>query len=141
MVIALALAHLAAEQPVHEHDIAEHARQQHARQQQSDGQPIRATLDVTFQQVESEGTYPPTNPTSYAEVNKVRVVMPGETIDSIAFDEYGDAKHWKLLADQNCRSPITIQGASSVSSSSITMNRSIARSRVSFGRAVGWAVR
>ena len=67
----------------------------------SDGQPIRATLDVTFQQVESEGTYPPTNPTSYAEVNKVRVVMPGETIDSVAFDEYGDAKYWKLLADHN----------------------------------------
>ncbi len=66
-----------------------------------DGQPVRATLDVTFQQVESEGTYPPTNPTSYAEVNKVRVVMPGETIDSVAFDEYGDAKCWKLLADHN----------------------------------------
>lgn len=67
----------------------------------SDGQPMRATLNATFQQVESEGTYPPTNPTSYAEVNKVRVVMPGETIDSVAFDEYGDAKYWKLLADAN----------------------------------------
>ena len=67
----------------------------------SDGRPVRATLDVTFQQVESEGTYPPTNPTSTAEVQKVRVVRPGETVDSIAFEEYGDAARWRLIADHN----------------------------------------
>jgi nucleoid-associated protein YgaU len=66
-----------------------------------DGKPVRATLDVTFQQVESEGTYPAQNPTSRAEVQKVRVVGPGETIDGIAFEEYGDSNRWKLIADHN----------------------------------------
>lgn len=65
------------------------------------GTPVRATLDVTFQQVEEDGTYPKTNPTSYAEVQKVHVVVPGETIDAIAFEEYGDSALWKLIADHN----------------------------------------
>lgn len=66
-----------------------------------DGTPLRATLDVTFQQVHDEGTFPTQNPTSVAEVQKVRVVHPGETIDAIAFDEYGDANRWKMIADHN----------------------------------------
>ena len=66
-----------------------------------DGRPVRGTLDVRFQQVESEGTFPPTNPTSVAEVQRIRVVSPGETIDGIAFDEYGDPKRWQLIADYN----------------------------------------
>jgi nucleoid-associated protein YgaU len=65
------------------------------------GKPVRAKLDVTFTQVESDGTYPKTNPTSYAEVSKLRVVGPGETIDSIAFQEYGDPTHWRVIADHN----------------------------------------
>jgi hypothetical protein len=67
----------------------------------SDGTPVRATLNVTFQQVEQEGTYPPQNPTSLAEVRKIRVVGPGETIDTIAFQEYGDSRKWKVIADFN----------------------------------------
>jgi hypothetical protein len=67
----------------------------------SDGTPVRATLDVTFQQVEQEGTYPAQNPTSTAETQKVHVVGPGETIDSIAFLEYGDSRHWRVIADFN----------------------------------------
>src|SRR6266540_2730279 len=47
----------------------------------------------------------------------------------------------KLLADQNCRSPITIQGASSVSSSSISMKRSLASSCVRGGCRQGvWTI-
>jgi len=67
----------------------------------SDGKPVRATLDVTFQQIEQEGTYPPQNPTSVAEIEKVHVVGPGETIDGIAFKEYGDSRKWRLIADFN----------------------------------------
>jgi hypothetical protein len=67
----------------------------------SDGKPVRATLDVTFQQVEQEGVYPPTNPTSTAEAQKVHIVGPGETVDAIAFQEYGDARKWRLIADFN----------------------------------------
>ncbi|MBX6771398.1 MAG: LysM peptidoglycan-binding domain-containing protein [Chloroflexi bacterium] len=66
-----------------------------------DGRPVRATLEVTFQQVEQEGTYPRQNPTSYAEVQKFRLVGPGETIDTIAFQEYGDPTQWRRIADYN----------------------------------------
>ena len=66
-----------------------------------DGRPVRATLNVSFQQVETEGTYPPQNPTSLGRVARMRVVMPGETIDAIAFSEYGDSKRWRAIADFN----------------------------------------
>lgn len=67
----------------------------------SDGTPVRATLDVTFQQVEQEGTYPAQNPTSGGEAQKVHVVGPRETLDGIAFMEYGDSRCWRLIADHN----------------------------------------
>ena len=67
----------------------------------SDGKPVRATLDVDFQQVEEEGTYPPQNPTSGGEAQRMHLVVPGETIDGIAFEEYGDAQMWRLIADYN----------------------------------------
>lgn len=67
----------------------------------SDGTPVRANLDVTFQQVEQEGTFPPQNPTSIANTQKVRIVGPGETVDTIAFQEYGDPKQWRLIAEFN----------------------------------------
>jgi nucleoid-associated protein YgaU len=68
----------------------------------SDGTPVRATLDVTFQQVEDEGLYPPQNPTSgEGEGRKLRVVREGERIDWIATTEYGDPTLWRLIAEQN----------------------------------------
>lgn len=67
----------------------------------SEGTPVRATLTVTFQQVMQEGTYPPTNPTSGGEVEKVHVVGPGETIDAIAFQQYGDSRKWRVIAEYN----------------------------------------
>lgn len=66
-----------------------------------DGRPIRATLAVSFQQVESGSSYPPQNPTSHGHPQKVRIVGPGETIDSIAFAEFGDPSRWRLIADHN----------------------------------------
>jgi nucleoid-associated protein YgaU len=32
---------------------------------------------------------------------KIRTVLPGETIDAIAFAEYGDASRWRAIADFN----------------------------------------
>jgi nucleoid-associated protein YgaU len=66
-----------------------------------DGRPVRAKLDITFQQVESQGTYPAQNPSSLGSARKVRVVGPDETIDAIAFAELGDASKWRLLASYN----------------------------------------
>jgi nucleoid-associated protein YgaU len=67
----------------------------------TDGRPIRAKVNITFQQIESQGTYPNQNPTSHGLARKVRVVGPNETIDSIAYLEYGDASRWRLIADYN----------------------------------------
>ena len=66
-----------------------------------DGRPVRAKVDVTFQQVESEGTYPRQNPTSFGLARKVRIVGPDDTIDTIAYAEYGDPSKWRLIADHN----------------------------------------
>lgn len=68
----------------------------------SDGTPVRATLEVTFQQVEDEGLYPRQNPTSGGgEGRKVHIVREGERIDWIATSEYGDPAMWRLIAEQN----------------------------------------
>jgi hypothetical protein len=66
-----------------------------------DGRPIRAMLSASFQQVESEGTFPPQNPTSIARPARVHTVLPGETIDGIAFSEYRDSSRWRVIANFN----------------------------------------
>jgi hypothetical protein len=67
-----------------------------------DGTPVRATLDVTFVQVKEEGNYPGQNPTSVVVPgHKRRIVKDGDTIDWIAFEEYGDASHWRFIAETN----------------------------------------
>jgi hypothetical protein len=68
----------------------------------SDGTPLRSTLDVTFQQAEEEGKYPGQNPTTVSKPGyRTRRVRESETLDWIAFDEYGDSKLWRFLADTN----------------------------------------
>lgn len=74
----------------------------------SDGTPARAVLDVTLQQVEpdrSQGGQAPSggqNPSSQGEPGqRVRIVQPGDTLDLIAYQEYGDPSQWRLLADAN----------------------------------------
>jgi hypothetical protein len=67
-----------------------------------DGRPARSTMNVTFQQVVEEGRYPGQNPTTASAPGyRTRRVKQGETIDWIAYDEYGDASLWRFLADTN----------------------------------------
>lgn len=67
-----------------------------------DGTPVRATVNVTFMQIEEEGNYPGQNPTSGGTPgNKMRVVKEGDTIDWIAHAEYGDPARWRHIADAN----------------------------------------
>jgi len=67
-----------------------------------DGRPARTTLNVSFKQVADEGKHPPQNPTTVSKPGyKTRRVKEGETLDWIAFDEYKDAKQWRMLADVN----------------------------------------
>jgi nucleoid-associated protein YgaU len=67
-----------------------------------DGTPVRATADVKFQEVEDEADKAGTNPTSYAEAGqKRRIVEPRSTLAQIAFEEYGDPKYWRAIAEHN----------------------------------------
>ncbi len=64
-----------------------------------DGTPLRARVTVTFSQV---GEQPQRqNPTSRSEPRRVRVVREGERLDWIAYQEYGDAAHWRHIAQAN----------------------------------------
>ena len=66
------------------------------------GIPVRATADVTFTQVENEGVFGFTNPTSFSEPGHRRLqVQPHDTLASIAFREYGDSGYWRRIADAN----------------------------------------
>ncbi len=68
----------------------------------ANGTPVRSTMDVTFQQVFEEGKYPGQNPTTYSKPGyKMRRIREGETLDLIAFQEYGDSSRWRHIADVN----------------------------------------
>ncbi|MFC1944164.1 peptidoglycan-binding protein [Chloroflexota bacterium] len=67
-----------------------------------DGTPVRSTMNVTFTQASEEGKYPGQNPTTVSKPGyKTRMVHQGETIDWIAFTEYGDPSLWRYIADIN----------------------------------------
>jgi hypothetical protein len=67
-----------------------------------DGKPVRATLDVTFLQAKEVGLYLPQNPTTGGRPGyKRRMVKEGDSIDWIAFEEYGDSAMWRLIAETN----------------------------------------
>lgn len=66
-----------------------------------DGTPVRAILKVSLQQFGDE-EYHAQNPTSVGVGGfKVRVVREAETLDLIAFEEYGDPAQWRRLAEAN----------------------------------------
>jgi nucleoid-associated protein YgaU len=63
---------------------------------------VRATLDVSFLQAQEAGRYPGQNPTTVGRPGyRRRIVKEGETIDWIAYDEYGDSAMWRFVADTN----------------------------------------
>ena len=68
----------------------------------SDGTPVRATLTVTFQEAAESGKYPFQNPTTSSKPGyKIRVVKEGESLDWIAFEEYGNPNLWRHIAETN----------------------------------------
>lgn len=70
-----------------------------------DGYPIRATAKVEFVQNDllglSDDLIPFQNPTSRTDARKTRIVHAGQRLDQIAHEEYGDARHWRTLAEAN----------------------------------------
>ncbi len=64
------------------------------------GKPVRGTVMLTLKQfAEPEKA---TNPSSGGEPgSRSHTVVAGDTLASIAFEEYGSAAHWRKLADAN----------------------------------------
>jgi nucleoid-associated protein YgaU len=68
----------------------------------SDGTPVRATLDVTFQQIQDEKQLPGTNPTSGGTGGERQwTVKHGDTLALIAHATYGDSNRWREIASAN----------------------------------------
>lgn len=66
------------------------------------GMPVRATATLTLKEVRDPKQKLPTNPTSLGEPGRrVWLVNEGDRLDWIAYQEYGDAKEWRRIADAN----------------------------------------
>jgi hypothetical protein len=66
------------------------------------GVPVRATLDVTFQQHNDPKGFGRQNPTSGGrEGGRLWRVTEGDTLAGIAWTEYGDPTLWRRIADAN----------------------------------------
>jgi hypothetical protein len=65
-----------------------------------DGTPLRATAALTMKS--DAGSPAGTNPTSGTERSRHRrVLQRGQTLHSLAYDEFGDAQVWRAVADTN----------------------------------------
>ncbi|NET62109.1 MAG: LysM peptidoglycan-binding domain-containing protein [Symploca sp. SIO2E6] len=63
-----------------------------------DGTPVRATLSCTFREwTDPEKQQKIANPID----DPVRIVRRGETLSSIATEEYGDPSLWRVIAQEN----------------------------------------
>ena len=76
-----------------------------------DGTPVRSKMNVDFLQAKEPKMYPGQNPTTLSKPGyKSRRVKQGETLDLIAFQEYGNPAKWRLLADiNNLDDPIRLE--------------------------------
>lgn len=63
-----------------------------------DGTPVRATLDCTFKEWKE-----PIKEKKRANLidHPVRIVKRGETLSSIATEEFGDPSLWRVIAKEN----------------------------------------
>jgi nucleoid-associated protein YgaU len=67
-----------------------------------DGTPVRAKVEVTFTQDRDTNDLPYQNPSSGGgDVERVWPVMAGDRLDTIAYEVYGDASKWRLIAEYN----------------------------------------
>ena len=67
-----------------------------------EGTPVHATVDATFTQYEDKDDYPNQNPTSGGgPVLRARMVVGHDRLDTIAYEVYGDATKWPLIAQHN----------------------------------------
>lgn len=67
-----------------------------------DGIPVRATATLSIKEAVDKEDRLPTNPTSSGEPGRrTWVVQLGDRLDWIAYQEYGDAREWRRIAEAN----------------------------------------
>ncbi len=67
-----------------------------------EGIPIRAKANIQLMEALDPAAQGGTNPTSRGEPGpKARRIQEGDRLDWIAFEEYGDANEWRLIAQAN----------------------------------------
>ena len=65
-----------------------------------DGKPLRATCSLAIE--EATVDEPGQNPTSGAEnARRTHRVVAGDTLPQLAWQEYGDATVWRIIAEAN----------------------------------------
>jgi hypothetical protein len=68
----------------------------------SSGVPVRATLQLKFQEIPEPGRNLGQNPTSRASgARRARTIRPGDTLDWIAAEELGSPGAWRSIAVAN----------------------------------------
>jgi hypothetical protein len=82
-----------------------------------DGTPVRASVEVTFKQDRDPNEEPRQNPTSGGgKVERVWRVVAGDRLDTIAYEVYGDASKWRLIAEHNqLVDPLRLKGGQRLS--------------------------
>jgi len=66
----------------------------------TDGTPLRADCSLMLQEIPSKPAGQ--NPTSGStEARRTRTVVTGDSLASLAYQEYGQAKHWRAIAGAN----------------------------------------
>jgi len=67
-----------------------------------DGTPVRASVQVTFTQHKDLNDYPNQNPTSGGgDIQRLWRIIAGDRLDTIAYQVYGDATKWRMIATYN----------------------------------------
>jgi nucleoid-associated protein YgaU len=68
----------------------------------ADGTPLRAEVEMKLTEYDLGFLSAlPMNPTSVSEARKTWVVTEGQTLDWIAYQEYGNSVHWRHIAEVN----------------------------------------
>ncbi|MEY2974115.1 MAG: hypothetical protein RIR49_535 [Actinomycetota bacterium] len=75
------------------------------------GDPLRARVKLSLKQFADDKKFPSQNPTSGTPApQRSHMVQPGETLDRIAWQHYGDATKWRAIASANrIRDPFSLR--------------------------------
>lgn len=73
-----------------------------------DGRPARATVSLTLQEIKKVVAAQPGSEGGAGR--RSHRVLPGETLDTIAYQELGNARHWRHIAElNNLDDPLAVQ--------------------------------